>query len=30
MEGDGKVGGLVELEKSYVDLPYSYASPGEF
>jgi acetylornithine deacetylase/succinyl-diaminopimelate desuccinylase-like protein len=26
IEGDGKVGGLAELEKSYVDLLYSYAA----
>ncbi|MBM3450337.1 MAG: M20/M25/M40 family metallo-hydrolase [Armatimonadetes bacterium] len=31
IEGDGKVGGLAELEKSYVDLLYSYASyPNPF
>lgn len=31
IEGDGNVGGLAELEKSYVDLLYSYAAyPGEF
>jgi len=31
VDGDGKVGGLVELEQSYVDLLYSYAAyPKEF
>ena len=31
IEGDGKVGGLSELERSFVDLLYSYAAyPGEF
>ena len=31
IEGDGKVGGLVELEQSYVDLLYSYANyPNEY
>ena len=30
-EGDGKVGGLVELEQSLVDLMYSYAAyPNEY
>lgn len=30
-EGDGKVGGLVELERSFADLLYSYAAyPNEF
>jgi acetylornithine deacetylase/succinyl-diaminopimelate desuccinylase-like protein len=31
VEGDGKVGGLVELEQSFADLLYSYAAyPAEF
>jgi hypothetical protein len=31
VEGDGKVGGLVELEQSYADLLYSYAAyPDKF
>ena len=31
VEGDGKVGGLVELEQSFADLLYSYAAyPGDF
>ena len=31
VEGDGKVGGLAELEQSFVDLIYSYAAyPNEF
>jgi acetylornithine deacetylase/succinyl-diaminopimelate desuccinylase-like protein len=31
VEGDGKVGGLVELEQSFADLIYSYAAyPGAF
>ena len=31
IEGDGKVGGLIELEQSYVDLLYSYANyPNEY
>ena len=31
IEGDGKVGGLQELEQSFVDLLYSYANyPHEF
>jgi hypothetical protein len=31
IEGDGKVGGLAELEKSYADLLLSYAAyPGKF
>lgn len=31
VQGDGNVGGLVELEKSYVDLLYSYATyPADF
>ncbi len=31
VEGDGRVGGLVELEQSLVDLMYSYAAyPAEF
>ena len=31
IEGDGKVGGLIELEQSYVDLLYSYAHyPNEY
>ena len=31
IEGDGKVGGLSELERSFVDLLYSYAAyPEEF
>ncbi len=31
IEGDGKVGGLVELEQSFVDLIYSYAAyPNDY
>tara|TARA_Y100000590_G_scaffold210775_1_gene238796 strand:- start:6631 stop:8073 length:1443 start_codon:yes stop_codon:yes gene_type:complete len=31
IEGDGKVGGLLELEQSFVDLLYSYATyPNDF
>ncbi len=31
IEGDGKVGGLVELEQSFADLLYSYAAyPGDY
>jgi acetylornithine deacetylase/succinyl-diaminopimelate desuccinylase-like protein len=31
VEGDGKVGGLVEMEKSFADLVYSYAAyPDDF